>query len=79
MSDAPFRVAVLAVSTSKSAGDGVDESGPKLGALLEEAGCKLVAIELIPDDRELIAGRLRFYADEQVCPWTTLRRKRPAT
>jgi molybdenum cofactor synthesis domain-containing protein len=67
MSDAPFRVAVLAVSTSKSAGDGVDESGPKLGALLEEAGCKLVATELIPDDRELIAGRLRFYADEEAC------------
>ena len=30
MSDAPFRAAVIAVSTSKSAGDGEDESGPKL-------------------------------------------------
>ena len=67
MGDAPFRAAVLAVSTSKSAGSGEDESGPKLGALLEGAGCELVAVELIPDERELIAGRLRFYADEEKC------------
>ena len=67
MSEVPFRAAVLAISTSKSAGVGADESGPKLGALLEEAGCELVAVELIPDDRELIAGRLRFYADEEAC------------
>jgi molybdopterin adenylyltransferase len=67
MSDAPFRAAVIAASTSKSAGDGVDESGPKLGALLKGAGCNVVAVELIPDERELIAGRLRFYADEEGC------------
>jgi molybdenum cofactor synthesis domain-containing protein len=67
VSESAFRAAVVAVSTSKSAGDGIDESGPKLGALLEGAGCELVAVELIPDDRELIAGRLRFYADEEHC------------
>jgi molybdopterin adenylyltransferase len=67
MSEVPFRAAVLAVSTSKSAGRGGDESGPRLGALLEGAGCELVAVELIPDERELIAGRLRFYADEEKC------------
>ena len=67
MSEPPFRAAVIAISTSKSAGEGVDESGPKLGELLEGAGCELLAIELIPDERELIAGRLRFYADEERC------------
>jgi molybdenum cofactor synthesis domain-containing protein len=67
MSEVPFRAAVLAISTSKSAGEGVDESGPKLGALLEGSGCELVAVELISDDRDLIAGRLRFYADEEGC------------
>jgi len=67
MSDSPFRAAVLAISTSKAAGDGDDESGPRLRALLEEAGCEVVAVELIPDDRELIAGRLRFYSDEDGC------------
>lgn len=67
MNEQPFRAAVLAISTSKSAGQGKDESGPKLRTLLESAGCEVIAVELIPDDRELIAGRLRFYADEEAC------------
>jgi molybdenum cofactor synthesis domain-containing protein len=60
-----IRAAVIAVSTSKSAGKGEDVSGPKLAKLLEGAGCEILAVELIPDERELIAGRLRFYADEE--------------
>ncbi|HYH60719.1 MAG TPA: MogA/MoaB family molybdenum cofactor biosynthesis protein [Solirubrobacterales bacterium] len=67
MSDAPFRAAVIAISTSKARGEGEDESGPLLKALLEEAGCDVVAVDLIPDERELIAGRLRFYVDEEAC------------
>lgn len=67
MSDEPFRAAVIAISTSKAAGQGEDESGPRLKSLLEEAGCNVVAVDLIPDDRELIAGRLRFYTDEEAC------------
>jgi molybdenum cofactor synthesis domain-containing protein len=62
-----MRAAVLAISTSKSAGQGEDVSGPKLRELLEHVGCEVVAVELIPDERELIAGRLRFYADEEGC------------
>jgi molybdenum cofactor synthesis domain-containing protein len=62
-----MRAAVITVSTSKSRGDGEDVSGPALGALLERAGCEVVAVELIPDERELIAGRLRYYADEEGC------------
>lgn len=58
---------MIAVSTSKSAGEGEDESGPRLRDLLEGAGCEVVAVDLIPDERELIAGRLRFYADEEAC------------
>jgi molybdenum cofactor synthesis domain-containing protein len=61
------RAAVLAISTSKSAGQGEDVSGPKLRELLKGAGCEVIAVELIPDDRDLIAGRLRFYADEEGC------------
>jgi|AntDryMetagUQ889_1029465.scaffolds.fasta_scaffold36224_2 molybdenum cofactor synthesis domain-containing protein len=67
MADAPFRAAVIAISTSKAAGEGEDESGPKLKALLESAGCEVVSLELIPDNRELIAGRIRFYSDEDAC------------
>ena len=62
-----MRAAVIAISTSKSAGQGKDVSGPKLRKLLEGAGCEVIAVELIPDERELIAGRLRFYADEEGC------------
>ena len=67
MGEGPFRAAVIAISTSKAAGEGEDVSGPRLRALLEDAGCDVVAVELIPDDRELIAGRLRFYSDENAC------------
>lgn len=67
MADAPFRAAVIAISTSKAAGEGEDESGPKLKALLESAGCDVVSLELITDDRELIARRIRFYSDEDAC------------
>jgi molybdopterin adenylyltransferase len=62
-----IRAAVVTVSTSKSAGDGEDVSGPKLRDLLEAAGCDVIAVELIPDERELIAGRLRFWCDEGGC------------
>ena len=58
---------MITVSTSKSRGDGEDVSGPKLGELLKRAGCEVVAVELIPDERALIAGRLRFYADDEGC------------
>jgi molybdopterin adenylyltransferase len=62
-----MRAAVITVSTSKAAGRGEDVSGPKLRELLEGAGCEVIAVELIPDERELVAGRLRFYADEEGC------------
>lgn len=61
------RAAVLTISTSKSRGEGEDVSGPALGDLLERAGCTVVAVEVISDERELIAGRIRFYADEEDC------------
>jgi len=67
MAEERFRAAVIAISTSKAGGDGEDESGPKLRALLEAAGCEVIGIDLIPDDRVLIGGRIRFYADEEGC------------
>ena len=62
-----MRAAVITVSSSLSAGRGEDVSGPVLAALLARQGCDVAAIELIPDERELIAGRLRYYADEDGC------------
>ena len=62
-----MRAAVISVSSTRSAGRGEDVSGPALAALLERVGCEVAAVELIPDERELIAGRLRYYADEDGC------------
>jgi molybdenum cofactor synthesis domain-containing protein len=59
--------AVLTISTSRARGEGSDESGPALAAYAERLGAKVVGTEVIPDERELIAGRLRFWADEGGC------------
>ena len=59
--------AVLTISTSRARGDGSDESGPALAAYAERLGAKVIGTEVIPDERELIAGRLRFWADDERC------------
>jgi molybdopterin adenylyltransferase len=59
-----MRTAVLTVSTSVSRREAEDESGPALAALAEEAGCDVVAMEVVPDDYALIEDRLNHYIDE---------------
>ena len=54
---------VLTISDSRSRGEKKDESGPALVVELEKLGCRIAATEIIPDDREAIAARLREYAD----------------
>ncbi len=62
-----MHAAAITVSTSKAAGDGKDESGPRLEALARELGATVVARELVPDDRALIEARLLRCADEERC------------
>jgi molybdopterin adenylyltransferase len=59
--------AVLTISTSRARGEADDEGGPALAAYAERLGAKVIGTEVIPDERELIAGRLRFWADEGGC------------
>ena len=59
--------AVLTISTSKARGDGEDLSGPALAGFAERVGATVVGAEVIPDERELIEGRLRFWCDEGGC------------
>jgi molybdenum cofactor synthesis domain-containing protein len=61
------RAAILTVSTSKAAGDGRDESGPRLAALAARLGAEVVGSELIGDDRQLIEARLLHWADVEHC------------
>ena len=59
-----MRTAVLTVSTSVSRREAEDESGPALAALAEDAGCEVVAMEVVPDDFALIEDRLNHYIDD---------------
>jgi molybdenum cofactor synthesis domain-containing protein len=55
--------AVLTISDSAARGEREDKSGPAVVAELEKLGARIAATEIIADDRESIAARLRHYAD----------------
>jgi molybdopterin adenylyltransferase len=54
---------VLTISDSASRGEREDKSGPAVVVELEKLGCRIAATEIISDDKELIASRLKQYAD----------------
>lgn len=58
---------MIVVSTSKAREEGEDESGPALAAFAERLGLEVAGREIVPDDRELIAERLRHWADAEGC------------
>ena len=62
-----FRAAVITVSTSNARGEGEDVSGPALVAYAERLGAEVFGSEVIEDNRELIAERLRHWCDDAVC------------
>lgn len=63
-----MRAAVITVSTSRAGGSRApDEGGPRLEAVVERLGGELAGSEVIPDDRETIAARLRHWVDEAGC------------
>jgi len=62
-----LRAAALTISTSKAAGDGEDESGPRLEALARGLGASAVERDLVADDRGLIEQRLRHWCDDERC------------
>src|SRR5215216_594613 len=54
---------VLTISDRAARREREDKSGPAVVAELEKLGCKIAATEIISDDREQIAARLREYAE----------------
>jgi molybdenum cofactor synthesis domain-containing protein len=60
-----IRAAVLTVSDRSARGERADESGPLLAELLREMGATVVAQEIVTDDLEPLAARLREYADRE--------------
>lgn len=59
----PIRAAVLTISDSAARGERDDLSGPAVVAELGALGAEIVAAEILPDDRDLIAARLRELSD----------------
>jgi molybdopterin adenylyltransferase len=58
-----IRVIVITASDACSVGEREDESGEVLVQLLTELGAEIVAKEIVNDDLEPLADRLRAYAD----------------
>ena len=58
-----FRLAVLTVSTSGSQGQREDTSGRAIQDLLAPPDYQAVRYEVVPDDKDVIAGRLSEWAD----------------
>lgn len=56
---------VLTISDKASRGEREDKSGPAVVAELEKLGAQIAATEIIADDRELIATKLKGYADRE--------------
>ena len=58
-----MKFAVITVSDKGAAGEREDLSGPEIVRILEAAGFVCAFLEVVPDEREQIAGRLRRIAD----------------
>ncbi len=58
-----MKAVVLTISDSAARGEREDQSGPVVVAELEKLGGEVVATEILADDREAIAERLRAHAD----------------
>lgn len=58
-----YRAFILTSSDSGYAGEREDISGPTAAEMLREAGWEIAGYALLPDDRELLASRLREVCD----------------
>lgn len=63
----PIRVVAITVSTSLAHGPEGDRGGDALIELIESFGGGLVGREILPDSREVIAERLRYWTDAFGC------------
>ena len=58
-----FRLAVLTISTSASQGQREDTSGLAIQDLLAPPGYQTIKYEVVPDDKDMIAGRMSEWSD----------------
>ena len=57
------RAAIITASDSGYRGEREDKSGPVIREILEKEGYEVVAMELLPDDRAMLAGKMQEIAD----------------
>ena len=57
------RAAIITASDSGYRGEREDKSGPAIRDILEKEGYEVVAMELLPDDRAMLAGKMQEIAD----------------
>jgi len=62
--DKSIRTAILTISDKGFLGQREDTSGPGLEEPLQQIGARMIHYEILPDERPLIAARLRELADE---------------
>ena len=60
-----IRAIILTISDSAARGARVDESGPAVAKLLKDSGVTVSEPEVLSDERQLIAGRLREICDSR--------------
>ncbi|MCD8352367.1 MAG: MOSC domain-containing protein [Planctomycetaceae bacterium] len=58
-----YRVAIITASDKGSRGERVDESGPALQRMVEDAGYQVVRREIVPDDHLILAETMRNLCD----------------
>ena len=61
--DEAWPAAVLTISSSRARGEAADEGGPALAAFAQRIGARVIGAEVVPDDRDRIAERLRHWRD----------------
>jgi len=59
-----IKVAVLTMSDKGSRGEREDQSGKLICEMVKDISGNVVAHEIIPDERELIEERLKYFADD---------------
>ena len=61
-----FRVFILTASDAGSRGEREDKSAPAAQKMMEEAGYEIAGYAMLPDDRELLAEKMREVCDNDL-------------
>ena len=61
-----FRVFILTASDAGSRGEREDKSAPAAQELLEQAGYTIAGYAMLPDDRALLAEKMREVCDNDL-------------